>query len=192
MASYLLQKRAQTSLTKQMRTENPSRIMMGYRRYSPIGSSAIAETGQGLILNVFFSAIVSQFTRNLRVTLQVNQLLPAFLNYCEQRLPPGATLEIKKQKFFSAGYIGSRPTICYFNQDQPGAPFGCVRDSGFIESAVTLFTQYAEELPTMSAEGVTDLAIQAIETYGAEGGTLENNRWPNRCFNCIKRRLSLA
>jgi hypothetical protein len=149
--------------------QEPIAYYDGIQKIFPVGSSAIAETGQGLILNVFFSAIFSQFTRDLRAALPVNRLLPVFLNYCEQSLPLDATSEVKKQKLFSAGYIGSHPTICYFNQDQPGIPFGYVQDSGFIESAVTILTQHARELPTMSAEEVTNLAIQAIETYAAEG-----------------------
>jgi len=152
--------------------QEPIAYYDGIQKIFPVGSTAIAETGQGLILNVFFSAIVCQFTRDLRVSLHVNQLLPAFVSYCEQKLPRVAVSEVKKQKLFSAGYVGSHPTICYFNQDQPAAPFGCVQDSGFIQSAVTLLTQYAEELPTISAERVTDLAIQAIKTYAAKG-----DRW---------------
>ncbi len=152
--------------------QEPLAYYDGIQKIFPVGSAAIAETGQGLILNAFFSAIVSEFTQALRVDLRVNQLLPAFVKYCEKKLPAAAFSEVKRQKLFSAGYIDSHPTICYFNQDQPDAPFGCIQDSGFIQSDVTLLTKYAEELPTMPTERVTGIAIEAIETYGAEG-----DRW---------------
>lgn len=152
--------------------QQPIAYYDGIQKIFPVGSAAIAETGQGLILNVFFSAIVGQFTQDLRVGIQTNQLLPTFVSYCEQKLSPVAVAEVKRQKLFSAGYIGSHPTICYFNQDQPGAPFGCIQDSGFIQSDVTLLTEYAEALPTMPAERMTDLVIEAIETYANQG-----DRW---------------
>lgn len=148
--------------------QEPIAYYNGIQKIFPVGSAAMAETGQGLILNVFFSTIVSQFTQELRVDLRVNQLLPAFISYCEQRLPPSAVSEVKRQKLFSAGYIESHATICYFNQDQPDAPFGCIQDSGFIQSDITLLTEYAQELPTMPANKVMDLAIEAIETYAAK------------------------
>jgi len=144
----------------------------GIQKVFPVRSAAIAATGQGLILNVFFSTIISHFAQSLRVTLGAKQLLPVFVSYCEQKLPPAAGSELKKQKLFSAGCVGGHPTICYFNQDQAGVPFGCIEDSGFIQSDVTLLAQYDTELPAMSAERVAELAIRAIKTYAAEG-----DRW---------------
>jgi hypothetical protein len=48
----------------------------------PIGSNAIAETGQGLILNVFVSAIVKDFMTHTSY-IAVDKLLPTFIEYCE-------------------------------------------------------------------------------------------------------------
>jgi len=151
------------------REQKPIAYYDGIQKLFTIGSVAMAETGQGLILNAFFSAFVNQFAQARSSSLRVDQLLPMFINYCEQQFPSVAVQEIKRQKLFSAGHINNHPTICYFNVDQPLRPFGCIQDSGFIESDLTLLAEYADQLPSLSAERVAALSKEAIESYAREG-----------------------
>lgn len=108
--------------------QRPIAYYDGIQKIYPIGSVAMAETGQGLIMNVFFSEIVNQFVQATGSSLRADQLLPMFISYCERQYPFMAVQEIKKQKLFSAGYINNHPTICYFNPDQPQGAFGCIED----------------------------------------------------------------
>jgi hypothetical protein len=144
----------------------------GIQKIFRIGSHAIAETGQGLILNVFFSAVVRQFKKALRILPTVDQLLPVFLDYCQQTFPPAFVQQMRTQKLFSAGYSDSHPSICYFNEQQGTHPFGCIRDTGFIQSSQTTLSDYADQLPTLSVKQVTELAKQAIESYASQ-----DDRW---------------
>jgi hypothetical protein len=150
------------------REQKPIAYYDGIQKLFPIRSVAMAETGQGLILNVFFSAFVSQFAQATLTNLKVDELLPMFINYCEQQFPL-ASQEIKKQKLFSAGYINNRPTICYFNIDQPQGPFGCIQDSGFIESDQSLLAEYASQLSSLSAQKLATVAKEAIQSYASHG-----------------------
>lgn len=137
----------------------------------PIGSNAIAETGQGLILNVFFSAIVDNFLKQ-HADRPVDQLLPAFIHYCQLTLPPEGVAEVKKQILFSAGFINDSPVICYFNEKQQGGAFGCIQRNGFVESAPTLLGVYEKKLSLLSAKGTAALIRRAIQEYAKEG-----DRW---------------
>jgi hypothetical protein len=138
----------------------------------PIGSNAIAETGQGLILNVFFSTIVEIFSKN-RVPIRVDKLLPSFIDYCGNNFPPEVLSEMKKQKLFAAGYVNNIPTICYYNEEQPEQSFGCIQNMGYIQSDKTLLSEYdSGVLVNMSSNEVADLAIKAIKEYSKE-----NERW---------------
>lgn len=136
-----------------------------------IGPNAIAVTGQGIILNVFFSAVVERFSINY-TSLGVDHLLPSFIEYCTNNFPPEFTSEMKKQKLFSAGYINNIPTICYFNEEQPSGAFCCIQNKGFIESDSTLLTKYGDRLSSMSSTEVADLAVKAIRDYAKK-----NQRW---------------
>lgn len=135
----------------------------------PIGQSrVIVHTGQGLILNIFFSAIVEKISTVLAKP-QINNLLPTFIAHCQKNYPEAAVNEIKKQILFAAGYINSHPTICYFNLQQ-AQPYGCIQDSGFIESAPTILREH--DISILSCEEATNLAEKAIQKYADE-----DDRW---------------
>jgi hypothetical protein len=138
----------------------------------PVGDSAIAETGQGLILNVFFSAIVGQVGATFRKPSSVQQLLPDFVSYCQRTLPPEAFAQLRKQKLFAAGFRGHAPSVCYFNEEQPGGPFGCIDGHGYVESATTIFNRQAGRLLSLSAQEVNTCATAAIRHYASE-----SDRW---------------
>ena len=137
----------------------------------PIGSNAIAETGQGIILEEFFSSIVEKFVQG-NPSGQVNRLLPAFIAYCERALPLQKLQEIKKQRLFAAGYLQGRPTICYSKEEQPGDPFGCIQDQGYVQSDATLLSNYGTNLSSLPVRQVAELAKKAIQAYAKEG-----DRW---------------
>jgi hypothetical protein len=135
----------------------------------PIRNLALAETGQGLILNVFFSAIVEDFTQALVRQPSALRLLPTFVQFCQARYPAPLLVEIRRQKLFGAGYEDGRPLVCYFNEEQEPGPFGCIKDAGFIESAPTSFADHADALPSMSCNEVAAVARQAIEEFASDG-----------------------
>lgn len=149
--------------------QKPIAYYDGMQKIYPLGSVAMAETGQGLILNVFFSAIIDQFSQAMGRNCRADQLLPMFIGYCEQRFPLVAAQEIKKQKLFSVGYINHHPTICYFNAYQPAGPFGRIQDSGLIESDRTLLAKCVDQLSCLSAKKVAALSKRAIESYARRG-----------------------
>lgn len=139
----------------------------------PIGTNALAETGQGLILGTFFSAIVQDFAKRYAAPVSVETLLPSFISYCERAYPDRAVSEIRRQKLFAAGYKLGVPTICCFNEDQPGGRFGCVERAGYVESAPTLLSDYKPaHLLTMSAAETATLAEKAIRAYARH-----DDRW---------------
>lgn len=131
-------------------------------------SRVIAQTGQGLILNVFFSAIVGKIS-NVLAKPQIDKLLPTFMAYHQKNYPEAFVNELKKQILFAAGYINSHPTICYFNIQQ-AQPYGCIQDSGFIESAPTILKEH--DISILSCEEAADLAEKAIQKYASE-----DKRW---------------
>ena len=138
----------------------------------PLGANALAETGQGLILGRFVSAIVQDFSKGTTTPLLVDNLLPSFLEYCRRAYPTQAVAQIRRQKMFAAGYKQGIPTLCYFNEDQPSGPFGCIQGSGFIGSAPTLLTEYSAKLSSMSAGEAAALSEKAILEYARQ-----DNRW---------------
>lgn len=132
----------------------------------PFGNCAIAQTGQGLILNVFFSAVVKRFSN---WPVLPRNVIPAFLDYCSRSFPVEFVKEVRKQKLIAAGYTGNQPTICYFNEAQT-PPLGCIQDRGYIQSAPTILQNHNASI--MSADEATDLAEKAIQGYAEEG-----DRW---------------
>ncbi|MCL5029772.1 MAG: hypothetical protein M1480_12240 [Bacteroidetes bacterium] len=156
---------------KRNQLQEPIAYFDSIQKIYPIGINAIAETGQGLILNLFFSAIIKSYKANT-VSLTIENLLPSFINYCKNNYPPELFREMRKQKLFATGYIGTMPTICYYNEDQPTGSFGCIQKSGFIESDSTLLYEYRNQLDKMSSDEVADLAIKAINDYAKN-----NDNW---------------
>ena len=148
--------------------QKPVAYFDAIQKIFPIGPNAIAETGQGLILNVFFSEVIKKFTE-VSVSERVDRLLPTFIDYCERELPSEAVKEIRKQKLFAAGYINDHPTICYFDVEQPGSSFGCIQDSGHIESAPTVLTEDGERLLSLSSEEAAALTRKAIQSFAKQG-----------------------
>lgn len=149
--------------------QTPIAYFDSIQKVFPIGSNAIAETGQGMILNVFFSAIIGDFMKHYNASEKVDRLLPALTDYVFRSYPQEAVVEIRKQKLFSAGYVERVPTVCYFNESQPEGAFGCIRGSGFIESDHTFLSDYENELPTLSASDAAALVKKAIQGYAQQG-----------------------
>lgn len=155
-------------------TTDPERKPLAYYdnmpKLFPVGPYAIAETGQGLILNVFFSAVVKEFDSRTRVR-RLSELLPIFLEYCRATMPPATYGEMRKQKLLAGGYQEGQPLICYFDENQPGGPFGCMR-AGFVESDVSSFACLRTTLGSLSAEQTAGLSEKAITEYASSG-----DRW---------------
>jgi len=151
--------------------QNPIAYFDTVQKVFPIGPNAIAQTGRGLIFNVFFPAIIKNFAATGSNT-QVDKLLPAFIDYCKRQYPYEFVEEIRRQKLFAAGYINNSATICYFNEEQPEGRFGCIKGSGLIESAPTLFSKYKTKFASMPFKQAAASAKKAIQAYAKEG-----NRW---------------
>lgn len=137
----------------------------------PIGINAIAETGQGAILDCFFSTIINDFV-SAEINNNIKDLLPTFINYCERQLSPKAFNEILKQKLFAVGYSNNSPIICYFNEEQPGGRFGCIQGAGIISSAPTPLSQLKDSLSEMPCNQAASLLKKSIQEYAGEA-----DRW---------------
>ena len=152
--------------------KDPSHTPLAYydtcQKISPIGHAAIAETGQGLIDNVFFAAIIEDFSQRITEHPRIDNLLPLFLDYCRKSMPPEVFLEIRKQKLFAAGYDGSNPVVSYFNEQQPNESFGYLT-SGILATGKIALAKPADELQNLSVQEATQLSRQAIQDYTAEG-----------------------
>lgn len=155
--------------------KDPSHTPLAYydacQRIFPIGAAAIAETGRGLIDNVFFAAIINDFSDRITQHPRIDNLLPLFLDYCRKTMPSAVFLEMRKQKLFAAGYDGTNPVVSYFNEQQPTGSFGYVT-TGLLSSGKIKITERADALKNLSVLHATDLSQKAIEAYAAEG-----DRW---------------
>jgi hypothetical protein len=151
---------------------DPSQTPLAYydtcQKIFPIGEAAIAETGQGLIGNAFFSAIVGDFSQRIIQHPSSNNLLSLFIDHCKKTMQPDVFAEIRKQKLFAAGYNGSIPFVCYFNEQQPDGPFGCI-NAGLIESYKTSLSERKDELKNLTVTKVAQLSQKAIQSYAGEG-----------------------
>ena len=152
--------------------KDPSHTPLAYydtrQKIFPVGAAAIAETGQGLIDNVFFAALIEDFSHRITEHPRIDNLLPLFLDYCRKSMPPAVFLEIRKQKLFAAGYDGSNPVVSYFNEKQPNESFGYLT-SGILSSGKISLTKPTEELQNLSVQEATQLSQEAIHAYAAEG-----------------------
>ncbi|MBL4658663.1 MAG: hypothetical protein JKX73_11725 [Flavobacteriales bacterium] len=133
----------------------------------PKENFAVAETGQGVIANVFFSSIIEDFYQKLE-SCEPKDVLKAFIEYVNKFVPKEIQQELFRQKLFSGGYFNSEPTICYFNNvQQPN--FGCITD-GFIQSDKTIFgDSYSIN---MTCQELSDLAVSSITEYASH-----HDRW---------------
>jgi hypothetical protein len=133
----------------------------------PKDSMAIAETGLGVIGNIFFSALINDFYSK-SVNCTVNDALPALIDYANKFLLKETHQDFFNQKLFSAGYDNSIPIICYFNNQQ--IPYlGCITE-GFIESDKTIFgDKYSRK---MNCQELAQLAEDAIKEYASQ-----SDRW---------------
>ena len=151
--------------------KTPLAYFDGIQKIFPVDGNAIAGTGEGMIGSEFYSEIVNRF-RASSSALPVNELLPAFFGYCLWQFP-AARKAIRLQQLFAVGYLGETPTICFFNAGQPGGDFGCLYNSGLIQSAPTLISDYSiEELALLPSEKLAQLTTKAIKAYASQ-----NDNW---------------
>ena len=154
---------------------DPSHTPLAYydacQKIFPIGEAAIAESGQGLIDNVFFAAIIEDFSHRITQQPRIDNLLPLFLDYCRKSMPPAVFLEMRKQKLFAAGYDSTNPVVSYFNEQLPTGSFGYVT-AGLLSSGKISLAEQADELQNLSVQEATQLSQEAIRDYTAEG-----DRW---------------
>jgi hypothetical protein len=128
----------------------------------PKNNIAIAETGQGVIANVFFSALIKDFYDKLG-KCRADEILQSIILYVKTFLPKEIHSEFFNQKLFSAGYDGSIPKICYFNNEQ-NPNLGSVTD-GFVQSDKTIFgMEYSSK---MNCRELSHLAEKSIKEYAS-------------------------
>ncbi len=131
----------------------------------PIERFAIAETGQGLIGDVFFSTIVKDFSSSAKID-KPQDVLPLFLDYSKNTMHPNIYEDLQNQILFSAGYDNGEPIIGYFNKNQH-PQLGFVNGNGIIESDKTIVAEinFSEILCDIGA----DMLVEAIEEYAGIG-----------------------
>lgn len=92
----------------------------GVQKVFPIGKNAIAYTGTGheTIQNLYFGALVDHFLETHKKEIPLEQLLPVFLDFAEKVLPAEASRQVRSQQLIAAGYVGTQPMACYYNEAQ--------------------------------------------------------------------------
>lgn len=143
----------------------------GVQKVFPIGNSAIAYTGSGFIQNLDFGVLVDAFKETLKSDIPLDQLLPAFLNFCDSNLPIEARIQVRNQKLISAGYLAGQPVACYYSEAQTEGPKqACAQD--LVSSDRTIVDDYLPELRSMEHQRLAALIRKAIPQYAEEKATI--------------------
>jgi len=136
----------------------------GVQKIFPIGNFALAYTGQEIIQNIYFGAIVDSYVSTIKDEISLDKLLPSFLSYTDSHLPITASLQVRRQMLITAGFIDGKHVSSYYNEAQtigPKTEFGL----GFISSDITILDEKKKYLKSMKPEDVAVLIRRAIEKY---------------------------
>jgi len=148
------------------KTGKPLAYADGMNKIMRLASALMVETGQGFIANERFDEFVRRFSALPIRALEVNEILPALLEYGNQTLPPSALEALKKQHLAVAQFADGDPVICgYDGKFRP-----CI-DQGYIQSSPTDFEKIVAKLPKMTAIEVAAAARASMQRYIAAKGS---------------------
>jgi len=146
-------------------TGKPMAYADGMNKIMRLASAVMVETGEGFIANQRFDEFVRRFSAAPIRALEVDEILPALLEYGSQTLPPSSAEVLKRQHLAVAKYSDGDPVICgYDGKFRP-----CI-DEGYVQSSPTDFEKIVPKLPKMSAIEVAAAARASMQRYIAAQG----------------------
>lgn len=137
----------------------------GLNKIMRLNSALMVETGEGFIGNERFDAFVKRFTAAPIPALDVQEILPALLEYGSLTLAPGPKAMLMRQHLAIAKFSGGDPVICGYD----GKLRPCI-DQGYVQSSPTDFEKLTAKLPKMSSLEVAIAARASMQRYIAAQG----------------------
>lgn len=142
-------------------TDRPLAYADGMNKIIRLDSALMVETGQGFIGNERFDQFVGRFAGAESRRLEVDEILPALIEYGSRTLHGGGVVEaLNRQHLAVAKFADGIPVICGFD----GKFRPCI-DEGYVQSSPTDFDQLFRKLPTMSAAEVANAARESMQRY---------------------------
>jgi hypothetical protein len=137
-----------------------------------LNHNVLAYTGLETIQNLYFGAMVRDFSKNSPKDVQ--QVATAFSAYSNS-FPSKAKAQLLNQELLLAGYSDAgEPTICYFSMAQT---IGSAQDCGhrgFVASDRCLLDKVgAEKIGTLNHSDVAVIARKAITNYARAHHTID-------------------
>jgi hypothetical protein len=131
-----------------------------------LNRNALAYTGLDTIQNLYFGAVVRDFSKNSPKDVQ--QIAIAFSAYTAS-FPAEAKTQLLNQKLLLAGYSDAgEPTICYFSMEQTEGPAQGCSHRGFIASNHCLLDRVgADKIGKLDHSRVAVIARKAIIDYAS-------------------------
>jgi len=146
-------------------TGRPLAYADGMNKIMRLASALMVETGEGFIANERFDEFVRRFSAAPIRALEVDEILPALLEYGSQALPPSSVEALRRQHLAVAKFAGGDAVICGFD----GKFRPCI-DEGYVQSSPTDFEKILSKLPKMSALEVANAARASMQRYIAAQG----------------------
>ena len=137
----------------------------GINKIIRFDSALIAETGQGFIANERFDEFVKRFSAAPIRELEVDEILPALIQFGAESLPPMGAEALRKQHLAVAKFSEGDAVICGYD----GKLRPCI-DAGYVQSSPTDFAKLVSKLPKMSAIEVANAARASMQRYIAANG----------------------
>ena len=146
-------------------TGKPLAYADGMNKIMRLASAVMVETGEGFIANQRFDEFVRRFSAAPIRALEVDEILPALLEYGSQALPPSSVEALRRQHLAVAKFADGDPVICgYDGKFRP-----CI-DQGYVQSSPTDFEKILPKLPKLSAVEVAAAARASMQRYIAVQG----------------------
>ena len=137
----------------------------GINKIIRFDSALMVETGQGFIANERFDEFVRRFSAAPIRVLEVDEVLPALIEFGVQTLPPVGVEMLRRQHLAVAKFADGDAVICGYD----GKLRPCI-DAGYVQSSPTDFDKLAAKLSKMSAIDVANAARASMQRYIAANG----------------------
>lgn len=137
----------------------------GINKIIRFDSALMVETGQGFIANQRFDEFVKQFSAAPIRALEVDEILPALIEYGAQTLPPVGVEMLRRQHLAVAKFSEGDAVICGYD----GKLRPCI-DAGYVQSSPTDFDKLLNRLPKMSGIDVANAARASMQRYITANG----------------------
>lgn len=146
-------------------TGKPLAYADGMNKIMRLAGAVMVETGEGFIANQRFDEFVRRFSAAPIRALEVDEILPALLEYGSQTLSPFAVEALKRQHLAVAKFVDGDAVICGYD----GKLRPCI-DAGYVQSSPTDFDKILPKLAKMPAIEVAAAARASMLRYIAAKG----------------------